>query len=184
MADRAVVERAQLGDRDAYEALARSSSRRLYATAYRIVRDADVADDAVQQTLVAMWRELPSLRDPDRFDAWTYRLVVRACMTERRRDRRRGVRVIPMAEMPVLAEDGVAMTDLRDQLQRALLELSIEHRTVLVLHLYVGLPLVEIAEILGVPAGTVGSRLHHARRSLRAAIAAGDRSPVTGGQPA
>ena len=184
MADRVLVERAQTGDREAYEALARSSTRRLYATAYRIVRDADAADDAVRQTLVAMWRELPSLRDADRFDAWTYRLVVRACLTERRRNQRRGVRLIPIDDMPLLTDDGAAMVDIRDQLERALTELSRDHRAVLVLHLYVGLPLVEIAEILGVPAGTVGSRLHYARRSLRAAIAAGDRSPVTGGQPA
>jgi RNA polymerase sigma-70 factor, ECF subfamily len=184
VSDRALVERAQQGDRDAYEALARSSARRLYATAYRMTRDADSADDAVQQTLVAIWRELPSLRDPDRFDAWTYRLVVRACLSERRRDQRRRVRLIPITDVPVLSDDGVAIADLRDQLERALRELSTDHRAVLVLHLYVGLPLVEIAEILGVPAGTVGSRLHHARRSLRAAMAAGDRSPVTGGQPA
>ena len=184
MADRALVELAQHGDREAYEALARSSARRLYATAYRIVRDPDLADDAVQQTLVAMWRELPSLRDADRFEAWTYRLVVRACLAERRRDHRRGVRMIPIADMPVLTDDDIAVADLRDQLQRALRELSTEHRTVLVLHLYVGLPLIEIAEILGVPAGTVGSRLHHAKRSLQAAIAAAERSPITGGQPA
>ena len=79
LVDRSLVERAQEGDRDAYEALALASARRLYLTAYRIVRDTDRADDAVQQTLVAMWRELPSLRDPDRFESWTYRLVLRFC---------------------------------------------------------------------------------------------------------
>jgi RNA polymerase sigma-70 factor (ECF subfamily) len=182
--DRALIERAQHGDRDAYEALARSSARRLYATAYRITRDPDRADDAVQQTLVAMWRELPSLRDPDRFEAWTYRLVVRACLAERRRDQRRGVRMIPIAEMPILTDDDTAALDLRDQLDRAIRDLSIEHRTVLVLHLYVGLPLTEIAEILGVPAGTVRSRLHHAKRSVQAAVVAAERSPLIGGQPA
>ena len=79
---------ARRGDRDAYEALAHGSARRLYLTAYRIVRDADQAEDAVQQTLVAMWRELPSLRDLDRFDSWTYRLVVRFCLAESTRHRR------------------------------------------------------------------------------------------------
>jgi RNA polymerase sigma-70 factor (ECF subfamily) len=184
LVDRALVERAQLGDRDAYEALARASARRLYLTAHRIVRDPDRADDAVQQTLVAMWRELPSLRDPDRFEAWTYRLVARFCLTEARRARRTGVREIRIDEATPAHSDAFADSDLRDQLDRALRELSPEHRTVVVLHHYDGLPLGEIAEILGVPYGTVGSRVHHATRALRAAISAGERTAVEGGQPA
>ena len=182
--DRRLVEQAQHGDRDAYEALARASASRLYRTAYRIVRDPDRADDAVQQTLVTMWRELPSLRDPDRFESWTYRLVVRLCLTESRRARRTGVREVRIDELTPTSSDDFAEADLRDQLHRALGELSPDHRTVVVLHHYSGLPLGEIAEILGVPYGTVGSRLHHATRALRASIAAGDRTAVTGGQPA
>ena len=182
--DRHLVEQAQRGDRDAYESLARASASSLYRTAYRIVRDRDRADDAVQQTLVAIWRELPSLRDPDRFESWTYRLVVRFCLSDSRRARRTGVREIPMDETEPARSDGFADSDLRDQLARALDALSADHRAVVVLHHYVGLPLGEISEILGVPYGTVGSRLHHATRALRASIAAGDRSSVTGGQPA
>lgn len=182
--DRELVERAQRGDRDAYEGLARASARRLYVTAYRIVRDTDRADDAVQQTLVAMWRELPSLRDPDRFEAWTYRLVVRFCLLESRRARRTGVREIRLDDATPARADAYADSDLRDQLDRALADLTPDHRTVVVLHHYAGLPLAEIADILGVPYGTVGSRLHHATRALRAAIAAGDRVPISGGQPA
>lgn len=182
--DRTLVERAKGGDRDAYEALAKASARRLFLTAHRIVRDTDRAEDAVQQTLVAMWRELPSLRDPDRFEAWTYRLVVRFCMAETRRARRTGVREIAVDESMASGSDAFADSDLRDQLERALRNLSPEHRTVVVLHHYAGLPLAEIAEILGVPYGTVGSRLHHATRALRASIAAGDRSTVAGGEPA
>jgi RNA polymerase sigma-70 factor (ECF subfamily) len=182
--DRQLVERAQRGDRDAYEALARASAPRLYRTAQRIVRDADGAEDAVQQTLVEMWRELPSLRDPDRFEAWTYRIVVRFCLEESRRARRTGVREIHIQETEPARADAFAESDLRDQLDRALSELSREHRAVVVLHHYSGLSLGEIADILGVPYGTVGSRLHHASRALRASIAAGERSPLTGGQPA
>jgi len=182
--DRVLVEQAQRGERDAYEALARASASRLYRIASRIVRDPDVAEDAVQQTLVAMWRELPSLRDPDRFESWTYRLVVRFCLTESRRARRTGVREVRIDELTPARTDAFAESDLRDQLDRALAELSPEHRAVVVLHHYSGLPLGEIAEILGVPYGTVGSRLHHATRALRASIAAGDRTPVVGGQPA
>jgi RNA polymerase sigma-70 factor (ECF subfamily) len=184
LVDRRLVEQAQAGDRDAYEALARASASRLYLTAHRIVHDPDKADDAVQQTLVAMWRELPSLRDPDRFEAWTYRLVVRFCLTESRRARRRGVREIPLDEMVPVRSDAYADADLRDELARALRALSPDHRAVLVLRHYAGLPVGDIAEILGIPAGTVGSRLHHATRSLRAAIEAGERSIIEGGQPA
>jgi RNA polymerase sigma-70 factor (ECF subfamily) len=182
--DRRVVELAQAGDRDAYEALARASTSRLYLTAHRILHDTDKADDAVQQTLVAIWRELPSLRDPDRFEAWTYRLVVRFCLSESRRVRRSGVREIPLDDMLPARTDAYAETDLRDQLARALRELSVDHRTVVVLHHYAGMPVGEIADILGVPYGTVGSRLHHATRALRAAISAGERSVIEGGQPA
>lgn len=182
--DRTLVERAQQGDREAYEAIARASARRLFLTAHRIVRDTDRADDAVQQTLVAIWRELPSLRDPDRFEAWAYRLVVRFCLAESRRARRSGVREIRIDETTPTGGDAIADADLRDQLERALRQLSLEHRTVVVLHHYSGLPLVDIAEILGVPYGTVRSRLHHATTALRAAVAAGERTTVIGGQPA
>ena len=127
----------------------------------------------MQQTLVAMWRELPSLRDPDRFESWTYRLVVRFCLLESRRARRTGVREIPLDEGEPARSDAYADSDLRDQLARALDELSPDHRAVIVLHHYVGMPLGEIAEVLGVPYGTVGSRLHHATRAMRAAIAVG-----------
>ena len=179
-----LIGRAQQGDREAYEVLAHASAPRLYATAHRIVRDIDRADDAVQQTLVAMWRELPSLRDSSRFEAWTYRLVVRFCLQDARRARRSGVREVGIEDTLPAPADAFATSDLRDELDRALGELTPDHRAVVVLHHYAGLSLAEIASILDVPYGTVGSRLHHAIRSLRSAIAAGDRSSVAEGQPA
>lgn len=181
MVDRAVVERAQRGDREAYELLVRSSVDRLFAVACRIIGDADRADDAVQQALVSMWRDLPSLRDPDRFDGWAYRLVVRSCLSDLRRTRRARVRSLSPDEV-IAAADGHRDTEIRDQLSRALRELTPEHRTVLVLHHYVGLPTAEIAEIVGVPLGTATSRIHHATRAMRAAIEADDRTPAMGGQ--
>jgi RNA polymerase sigma-70 factor, ECF subfamily len=184
LVDRDLVERAQLGDREAYEALARASAGRLYRTAYRIVRDAARADDAAQEALVAIWRELPSLRDPDRFESWTYRIVVRTCLAESRRARRMGVREVRIDETTPVRSDAIAEADVRDQLDRSLADLSPEHRAVVVLHYYSGLPLAEIAEILGIPYGTVGSRLHHATRALRASIAAGERTLLAGGHPA
>lgn len=181
---RALVERAQLGDRDAYESLARESARRLYLTAYRIVRDDDLAEDATQRTLIAIWQDLPSLRDPDRFEAWTYRMVVRFCGEESRRLRRIGVRVVDISEAKLAASDEAADLTRRDLLDRAFRSLSHDHRVVVVLHHYVGLSLAEIADVLDIPYGTVGSRLHHALRAMRASIEADDRQTVAGGHPA
>jgi len=178
---RALVERAQGGDRDAYEQLARGAARRLFLVASRILRDADAAEDAVQQTLVAMWRDLPSLRDPDRFDAWTYRMVVRYCRSEQRRHRQTGPTVVDLSETLAAARDDIAEVALRDQLRGAFDALSHDHRVVVVLHHLVGLPIGEIAEILDVPYGTVGSRLHHALRAMRASIDAAERTTVRGG---
>jgi RNA polymerase sigma-70 factor (ECF subfamily) len=167
---RSLVEQAQRGDRDAYERLAHDSVERLYRVASRILGDHDAADDAVQQSLVAIWRDLPSLRDPDRFEAWTYRIVVRYCRAETRRLRRLKTKIIDLSESMAGADGEVARVAERDELARAFARLSIDHRTVVVLHHVVGVPLAEIAEILGIPYGTVGSRLHHAKHALRAAF--------------
>lgn len=181
---RALVERAQQGDREAYELLARAVARRLFLVANRILRDTDEAEDAVQQTLVAIWRDLPSLRDQDRFDAWAYRTVVRHCRAQGRRHRRMGVTVVDLSEEMAAARDHIGDVAVRDQLGRAFDALSQEHRAVVVLHHLVGLPLGEIAEILDIPYGTVGSRLHHALRAMRASIDAAERAVVRGGQTA
>jgi RNA polymerase sigma-70 factor, ECF subfamily len=179
--DRELVERARHGDREAYELLARASARRLYGVAYRILRDSDRAQDATQQALLSIWLDLPQLREPDRFEAWTYRLVTRASVAEARRERghRAAVRVGPELDLPVPDEAG--SIELRDILDRAFETLSPEHRAVVVLHHYAGLPLTEIADIVGVPYGTVGSRLHHAHRRLRSALEA--ERPATAGGP-
>jgi len=139
----------------------------------------------VQQALVAIWRELPNLRDPDRFESWSYRVVVRACLADTRRRRRLGVTVSPLSEdQPAQGRDAIADVAIRDELDQAFRQLSPEHRAVIVLHHYVGLSLGEIAEIMGIPYGTVGSRLHHATRSMRASIEAGGRLTAPGGQQA
>ena len=96
---RDLVERARRGETEAFDALARLVSGRLFAVAYRILRDHYLAEDAVQQTLITIWNELPRLRDPERFDAWTYRLIVRSSVAEARRERRGG------ASIQLLPED-------------------------------------------------------------------------------
>jgi RNA polymerase sigma-70 factor (ECF subfamily) len=175
-----LVEQAQRGDREAFAILARTRGDRLFAIAQRILRDVHRAEDAVQQTLVIAWRELPRLRDPDRFDAWMHRLVVRACYSELRRDRAwtssiRTVRLEPSEP------DASASLAVRDQLERGFRRLPAEQRAILVLRHYVGLDPVEIAETLGIPVGTARSRLHYAHRAMRAALEAEDRVALASG---
>jgi RNA polymerase sigma factor (sigma-70 family) len=162
------------GDREAYEELARSTSRRLYPVAIRMLRAQDLADDAVQRTLVAIWRELPKLRDVDKFEAWSYRLLVRFCLRELSSRRYRLQRIDELSLSS--PEDPLNALALRDQLERAFRLLSAEHRAVLVLVYYAGLRERECATALGVAPGTVASRLHYAKRCLRAALEADGRA--------
>jgi len=168
--DTDLVKRAQHGDEEAFASLALAAGDRLHAVAHRILRDIELAEDATQQALLAIWRDLPQLRDPARFDAWSYRLLVRACYAEGRRSHTwtPNMRLLPSDE-PMQADGSSAVVD-RDQLERGFRRLSIDHRAVVVLHHYLDMPLEQIAEALGVPAGTVRSRLHHAMRGLRAAL--------------
>ena len=173
-----LVERARAGDEEAFASLARAAGDRLLSIAYRILRDLGLAEDAVQQTLVLAWRELPSLRDVERFDAWIHRLLVNACYREARRGRRwaTNVRVLPV-DGPAAPDDFASVVE-RDQLERGFRRLPPEQRAVFVFHHYVGLTLPETAEQLGVPLGTVKSRLHYATNTLRAALEA-DLRPST-----
>ena len=137
--------------------------------AFRILRDPEDAKDATQQALIEAWRDLSSLRDPDRWDAWTYRLVVRGCYrASRRRRRLTTVPILPIDE-PTTADTAGAIVD-RDALERAVQTLPIDQRAVGVLHHHVGLTLVEVARLLGIPDGTARRPLHTATRRLRAAI--------------
>jgi RNA polymerase sigma-70 factor (ECF subfamily) len=172
---RDLVERASQGDRDAFDALALASVDRLYAIAQRILRDVDRAEDAVQSALLEAWRDLPSLREADKFDAWMRRLLVHACYDEARRQRafRATLTVVPVE--PSTADRSDDLAD-RDSLERAFRRLSPEQRAVVVLFHYVDLPLAEIAGTLGLSIGTVKSRLHYAMRGLRAAVEADNRA--------
>ena len=167
-----IVEQAMRGDREAFGVLVGQISDRLYAIAVRILRDADLAEDALQGALITAWRQLPTLRDPDRFEAWVRKVLVHACYAEARRRRSwaANVRALPV-DGPAGPDEIVSVAD-RDALDRAFRRLTVEQRAVFVLHHHLGLPLVEIAETLGVPAGTARSRLHYATRSLRSAIEA------------
>ena len=167
--DTDLVVQAQRGDEEAFASLAVAVGGRLHAVAHRILRDLDLAEDATQQALLSIWQDLPQLRDPARFEAWSYRLLVRACYAEARRNRswQPGLRLVD-TDTP-MADSSASVAD-RDQLERGFRRLSIDHRAVVVLHHYLDFTLDEIAEALGVPVGTVRSRLHYAMRGLRAAL--------------
>ena len=176
--DAELIGRAQRGDEEAFASLAVAAGDRLHAVAQRILRDTDLAEDATQQALLAIWRDLPQLRDPARFEAWSYRLLVRACYAEGRKERRWAPNLHLLPSDEATAADGFSSVVDRDQLESGFRRLSIDHRAVVVLHHYLDMPLDRVAETLGVPIGTVRSRLHHAMRGLRAALDADARPPA------
>ena len=165
-----LVQRAQRGDHEAFEALATPAYHRLYGIARRILRDGYAAEDAVQDALVRAWRDLRALRDPDRFDAWLNRLLVNACHDQVRRVRRRPIEVPVLTIDQPSVEDRLGQIADRDELERAFLRLSVEQRAALVLTHYVGLSAGEVGAILGIPVGTVYSRLHYGASSMREAL--------------
>jgi RNA polymerase sigma factor (sigma-70 family) len=182
---RELVDQAKRGDEEAFDALARMVGDRCMAIAVRILRDSHLAEDAVQAALVVAWRELRTLRDPDRFEPWLHRILTNECYAEARRRTRwsANIRLLPV-DGPREAPGIVTVND-RDQLERAFRRLSPEQRAVLVFHHYVGLPLPEVADRLGIPRGTAKSRLHHATAALRASIDADARTtPISQERPA
>jgi len=178
--DPELVIMAQHGDQEAFETLATMAHPRLYRVALGVLGDAGTADDATQQALIAIWRDLPRLRDPHKFEGWSYRLLVRACYAEaKRRPAWLPASAIGDSHEPV-APDAYADIVQHDQLAHGLRRLSVEHRAVIVLRYMLDLPLDQVADALDVSLGTVASRLNRALTALRAALDADARrvSPV------
>ena len=175
---RELVIRARGGDRDAFSALAARSIGQMTGVARMILRDEHAAQDAVQDAFIEAWRSLPGLRDPERFDPWLRRLLVRACFRGARRTKRVGAVEVRLTPVDEPAIEGVERDlDVRDQLERGLARLSAEQRAVVVLVYYLDLPLADAAQAMGIPVGTTKSRLNRAISALRAAIEADDREP-------
>ena len=175
---RAIVERARQGDEEAFGALVRAVGDRSIYIAHRILRDADLAEDAVQAALITVWRELPTLRDLDRFEAWLHRILVNACYAEARRSRRFTTNVVLLEKDRPAANDEYLGVHDRDQLDRGFKRLPPEQRAVLVFHHALGMTLPEVADHLGIPLGTAKSRLSYATSSIRAALEADARPAV------
>ncbi len=168
----ALVTKAQAGDRGAFAALAESLYPRLQRMACSIMGDSAAADDATQQAMLDVWRNLSQLRDPARFEAWCFRTLSNACRSEWRR-RQRWSRDSSGGPLPEKAGlDALRGVIDREQLKRGLTRLSAEHRSVIVLHHYADMTHEQIAVVLDIPVGTVHSRLHRAMRRLRVALEA------------
>jgi RNA polymerase sigma-70 factor, ECF subfamily len=170
---RELVVRAQSGDREAFDALAAALYDQLYAVGRRILRNGHAAEDAVQEALIRGWRDLRSLREPERFEAWMHRLLVRACYDQTRRRRPFQVTISAIDAARSDPVDDIAVVAHRDELERAFLKLSVEQRAVLVLTHYVGMPAADVGHALGIPVGTVHSRLHYAIKTMRTTLAHG-----------
>jgi RNA polymerase sigma-70 factor (ECF subfamily) len=175
VADVELVRRARQGDRDAFDLLMTALIDHAYRIARLILRDTDRAEDAAQEAFVRCWRDLPTLRDPDRFEAWLNRLLVHAISDEARRQRAFVASVVVLRSEPAEADETSALAD-RDQLARVFDRMSVEHRTIVVLHHYLGYTLEDAAAAIGIPRGTAKSRLHYATRALRAALDADGRT--------
>ena len=170
--ERKLVERAMHGDEAAFDELVGRVGDRLHSVARRILRDPYLAEDATQRALLDAWRNLPRLQDPERFEAWTYRLVVNACHAEARRERRHRGNLRLLTDDGPVVPDSASRIATQHQLDQAFRRLGVEHRTVVVLIHYLGLSSAEAAEAMGTPVGTVRSRLHYALRYLREAVEA------------
>jgi RNA polymerase sigma-70 factor (ECF subfamily) len=180
MNQRDLVERAGRGDHDAFAVLVRGSIARLEAVARLILRDPELARDAVQEAYIRAWRDLPGLRDPDKIDSWLHRLTVNACLDVARRRRRRAIEVelSPLSPQSVNDQTGLVLD--RDQLERGFRRLSADLRAILVLHYYVGMTVPAVAETLDLPLGTAQSRLARALATMRDTLGEDDER----GQPA
>jgi RNA polymerase sigma factor (sigma-70 family) len=171
---RDLVERAQRGDREAFAVLAEGSIAELYNLAHLMLADSDLAEDAAQEALIAAWRDLRALRDLDRFRPWLRRILVN-CVYRAARNERRASRLPVAGTADWGTSDPTRDLEDRDEIDRGFRRVSAEHRAVLVAHHYLGLTDDEAAEMLGVPAGTVKSRLNRATTAMRAALDADSR---------
>ena len=171
MDQRELVERAQRGDHDAFAVRAGLFVARLDAAARLILRDNDLARDAVQDGFIRAWRSLPSLRDPDRFEGWLRSLVARSCIDILRRRGRRPIEVELISTDGPSIDDPSSQTADRDLLDEILRRLPPDQRAVVVLRYYFDLEVPEIAAALQIPLGTAKSRLHRSMTLMRSAVA-------------
>jgi RNA polymerase sigma-70 factor (ECF subfamily) len=177
--DQDLVVRTQQGDQRAFETLTASNHPRLFRVAHGILGDPHLAEDATQQAFLDIWRNIPRLRDPAKFDGWSYRLLVNACYAEaKRKPDWTHYDDLPTGREPMAGEAYTSVVE-RDRLERAFAQLSLDHRSVIVLRYLLEMTPEEVAETLDIPRRTVYSRLKRAMPAMRAALEA-DARPVSG----
>ena len=174
--DQDLVVRVQGGDQGAFEALATADYSRLHRVAYNVLGDPSAAEDATQQALIDIWRKVRLLRDPAKYEAWSYRLLVRACYAEAKRQPKLAASDDLSAVEARWAVDPYGVVADRDQLERGLRHLSIDHRVVLAMRHLLGMTPEEVAATLGISRWTVYKRLRAATHAMRAALAADART--------
>jgi RNA polymerase sigma-70 factor (ECF subfamily) len=168
--DRDLVVRAQQGDQRAFEMLATADYPRLFRVAHGVLGDRALAEDATQQALIDIWRKVRRLRDPAKYSGWSYRLLVRVCYAEAKRQPEwTSNDDLSIADEP-RADDAYRSIADRDQVERAFRNLSMDHRVVLTLRYLLGMTPDEVAEVLDLPRQTVYSRLQAATKSMRAVL--------------
>jgi RNA polymerase sigma factor (sigma-70 family) len=176
--DQDLVVRVQQGDQRAFEALVVADHPRLHRAAFGILRDRQSAEDATQQALLDIWRDVRRLRDPSKYEGWSYHLLVRVCYAEAKRQPRwQTTGHISPASEPRAADAYGVIAD-RDQLERGFRRLSMDHRVVLALRFLLGMTPEQVAEVLDLPRSTVYSRLQAAVTAMRTALEADGRSVI------
>ena len=175
--DERLVRQVQEGDQEAFRTLVVANHARMLRVAQGVLRDPHVAEDAVQQAFLDIWRDIRRLRDASRFEGWSYKLLLRVCYAEAKRM----PEWVPDSRIPASAEpragDVFGVVVDRDQLSRGFQHLSTDHRAVIVLRYLLDLSPEQVAEALEIPRKTVYSRLGRAMDALRAALEAESRSP-------
>lgn len=170
--DEQLMLRLKDGDRHALNALVGRYRDRVVSYAYRMIGNADLAQDMAQETFVRIYRGAHTFRDGSRFTPWLYKIATNVCISQRVRNDRAGVAVDSEEldrnqDCGVAVEDEVMRSITVQRLFCSMSQLTQEHRSVLVMHIYQGLTYVEIGEALEIPTGTVKSRLFYAIRRLR-----------------
>jgi RNA polymerase sigma-70 factor (ECF subfamily) len=157
---------AQAGDREAFAALVDLETDRAHRLTYAVLRSAPDAEDALQDAFLRAWRDLPMLRDPDRWSAWFRRLVLTASLDRARRIRVRRLEPLGNGELQASSDVTPGLAEQEEVLQ-AIAQLRPEDRALIQLRYSLDLTLPDAAEALGIPLGTAKSRLHRALARLR-----------------
>jgi RNA polymerase sigma-70 factor (ECF subfamily) len=177
--DHELVALAQQGDQRAFESLTLAHHTRLFRVAHGILRDRHMAEDATQQAFLDIWRYMRRLRDPSKFNGWSYRLLVNACYAEAKRERSKMGHAEPLSEDITAPGDAYGSVVVQDQLERAFERMSLDHRSVIVLRHLLGMSPDEVADVLGISREAVYSRLRRAVPAMRVALEADARIPTS-----